>query len=43
MDVDAGTIALQAPIKKGVELAGVIENDLTRKGHGSGEQDLVDC
>ena len=42
MDIDAGTIALQAPIEEGVELAGVIEDNLTRKGQGSGEQDLVD-
>ena len=41
VDIDAGTIALQAPIEEGVELVRVIENDLIRKGHGSGEQDLV--
>ena len=45
VDIDTGTIALQAPIEESVELAGVIENYLTRKRHGSGEQneqDLVD-
>ena len=42
VDIDAGTIALQAPMEEGVDLAGVNENDLTRKGQGLGEQDLVD-
>ena len=41
-DIHTSTIALHAPVEEGVELAGVIEDDLARKGQGSGEQDLVD-
>ena len=31
-DIYTSTIALQAPVEEGVELAGVIEDDLARKG-----------
>ena len=42
-DIHTSTIALQAPVEEGVELARVIEDDLVRKGQGSGEQDFVEC
>ena len=32
MDVDTGTIALQAAIKEDVELTRIIEDDLTQEG-----------
>ena len=41
-DIYTSTIALQAPVEEGVELAGVIEDDLASNGQGSGEQDFVD-
>ena len=41
-DIYTSTIALQAPVEEGVELAGVIKDDLARKGQESGEQDFVD-
>ena len=41
-DIYTSNIAMQAPVEEGVELAGVIEDKLKRKGQGSGEQDLVD-
>ena len=42
MDVDTGTIALQAAIEEDLELTKMIEDDLTREGQVPGEQDLVD-
>ena len=42
-DIDAGTKALQAADKKDEELGRVVEDDLAREEHGSGEEDLVDC
>ena len=42
MNIDTGTIALQAAIEEDVELTEVIEDDLTRDGQVPGEQDLID-
>ena len=42
VDVDAGTIALQATIEEDEELGGVVEDNLMREGHSSGEEDLID-
>ena len=42
MNIDTGTIALQAAIEEDVELTEVIEDDLTREGQVPGEQDLID-
>ena len=42
-DIDTGSIALQAAVKKDEELGGIVEDDLAREGHSSGEEDLVDC
>ena len=41
-DIYAGTIALQATIKKDEELGGIVKDNLTREGQSSGEDDLVD-
>ena len=42
-DIEAGTISLHAAIKEDEELGGIVENNLTRERHSSGEEDLVDC
>ena len=43
VDINAGTIALQAAIKENVELTRVVEDNFAWEGQCSGEQDLVNC
>ena len=41
-NIDASTKALQATIEEDEELGGVVEDNLMREGHSSGEEDLID-
>ena len=42
VDINASSKTQQASVKESEELCRVLEDDLTGKGHGSGEEDLID-
>ena len=41
MDIDTCSETLQTSVKEDEELCSILEDDLTGKGHGFGEEDFV--